>query len=378
MSPLGASPDAVARLALVHLPGLGPARGNWLLSGPASAAEVLAALAGGALPPGLGPPPAGLKASVLERWRQALRALDPVERWEAHADAGLRVLTPADADWPFVDDPDPPVVLWARGRLELLRRRPVVAVVGSRRCTHVGARVAAGLGRDLAAAGVLVASGLAAGIDAAAHRGALQQGRDVIGVVGTGADVVYPASSADLWEQVGSEGLLVGEAPLGTRGERWRFPARNRLVAALSSALVVVESHAVGGALHTVAEAERRHVPVLAVPGSVTSAASAGTNQLLFDGAFVARDAADVLTLLGLSSAPASPPAVADAAGSVLVAELLAAVAAGPLPLQDLLAQRSVAEVAVVLHRLSTVGLVEVRGGMVSSGPGEGRPRCRP
>jgi DNA processing protein len=368
MSALGPHPDALARLALASLPAMGPARGRWLLGGGAPPAEVVGRLAQGRLPAGLGPPPPKVTAEVLAGWGRALQRIDPLERWRAHQAAGVRLLTPEGPVWPFAGDPDPPLVCWSRGRVELLGQEPAVAVVGTRRCSAIGARVARQLGRELAEAGVVVISGLAAGIDAAAHAGALAASDAVVGVVGTGPDVVYPPSSAQLREQVGRRGVLVGEALLGARGERWRFPARNRLVAALSAAVVVVESHRSGGALHTVTEAERRQVPVLAVPGSVLSPASAGTNHLLFDGAGMARGAADVLTALGLTyreghgGREQSPDVGAEAA------ELLAGLAAGPVRLDDLLADRPVAEVAALLHRLATSGLVVVTGGEVSLG----------
>jgi DNA processing protein len=180
--------------------------------------------------------------------------------------------------------------------------RPTVAVVGTRRATPYGLDVADELGVTLSRAGIGVVSGLARGIDAAVHRGALRAtGAPVIGVVATGLDVVYPRSSADVWRQVTASGLLVSEAALGTRGERWRFPARNRIIAALADAVVVVESHERGGSMHTVAEAVRRDRPVLAVPGPIRSPSSRGTNRLVFDGAAPLCDPAEVLELIGVA-----------------------------------------------------------------------------
>ena len=128
-------------------------------------------------------------------------------------------------------------------------------------------------------------SGLASGIDAAAHRGALAAGSaPPIGVVGSGLDTVYPRGQERLWRDVASAGVLLSEAPLGGAPERWRFPARNRVIAALADVVVVVESHRRGGSLHTVDEADRRGVEVMAVPGSVRNPAAAGTNELLAEG----------------------------------------------------------------------------------------------
>jgi DNA processing protein len=239
--------------------------------------------------------------------------------------------------------------------------------VGTRRCTWAGRSLAAELGAGLAAAGVCVVSGLAVGIDAAAHRGALvAAAAPPVAVVGTGLDVVYPRRNADLWESVAGAGAVLAEYPLGTRPERWRFPARNRLVAALADVLVVVESHARGGSMHTVTAALDRDVPVMAVPGPVRAAASAGTNALLVAGAAPVRDAGDVLVALGLDSAaarrgaePAGPPLEADEAR--LVAELQQA----PATVEQLAARldRSLAAVAVDLAHLEAKGLVTAAGG---------------
>jgi DNA processing protein len=188
------------------------------------------------------------------------------------------------------------------------RRR--VAVVGTRRCTTTGAGFAFELGRDLAAVGVSVVSGLADGIDAAAHRGALAaEAAPPIGVVGCGLDVVYPRSQRKLWEAVEGAGVLLSEAPLGARPERWRFPARNRIIAALADLVVVVESHRTGGSFHTVDEADRRGIDVVVVPGSVRTAAAAGTNDLLAEGRAPVRDVGDVLMALGLSTGARQRPA---------------------------------------------------------------------
>ncbi len=190
-----------------------------------------------------------------------------------------------------------------------LLARPAVAVVGTRSCTRYGHDVARTLGRDLAEAGVAVVSGLALGVDAAAHQGVLDAASGAAGpvaVVGSGLDVVYPRGNRVLWERVGELGLLLSEAPLGARPEAWRFPARNRLIAALVRLVVVVESGERGGSMHTVDEAAARSVEVGAVPGPITSPASRGTNRLLADGAVPVLGACEVLELLGLDTPPES------------------------------------------------------------------------
>ena len=181
-------------------------------------------------------------------------------------------------------------------------------MVGTRRATGYGRDVARGLGRDLAGAGVAVVSGLATGIDGASHEGALAaRGGPPVAVVGSGLDVAYPRHHRALWRRVAEGGLVLSEAPLGARPEPWRFPARNRVIAALSQVLVVVESHAAGGSFHTVRAAAERGVPVMAVPGPVRRPASAGTNRLLGEGCAPACEAADVLVALSLETAGSSP-----------------------------------------------------------------------
>lgn len=248
---------------------------------------------------------------VVRAWAAAGQGADPRATLAAHRAAGVLVLLEGDARYPAVlrGDLAPPAVLFAQGSLASLEG-PRAAIVGTRRCTGVGAGMARELGRELAVAGVAVVSGLALGIDGAAHRGVLDAlGRaphDAAGpvaVVGSGLDVVYPSRHRDLWLAVRDRGLLLSEAPLGTRPAPWRFPARNRLIAALADVVVVVESHVTGGSLLTVGEAERRDVPVLAVPGSVRSPAAAGTNHLLADGCHPVRDVTDVLVALGLTPA---------------------------------------------------------------------------
>jgi DNA processing protein len=200
-------------------------------------------------------------------------------------------------------DPERPGVLFTHGDVAVLDGRPAVAVVGTRGATGGGRSVAATLGRDLAAAGVHVVSGLARGIDGAAHRGALAAdlGAPPIGVVASGLDVIYPPEHRQLWEQVGERGLLLSEALPGTAPSAPRFPARNRILAGLADLVVVVESRQRGGSLITARLAADRGVPVMAVPGSVTSRVSDGTNRLIVDGAAPVLDAGDVLVALGLA-----------------------------------------------------------------------------
>lgn len=225
--------------------------------------------------------------------------------WTATVEAGVSVYLRGTDGYPcrLADDHQAPAVLFSRGWLGALDW-PLVSIVGTRRCSHTGREVAAQLGRELALAGVGVVSGLALGIDGAAHEGALEaDAAPAVGVVGSGLDVVYPKRHASLWERVAAKGLLLSEAPLGAAPEAWRFPARNRVLAALADVVVVVESHVAGGSMHTVRAAEERGRVIMAVPGSVRNPASAGCNKLLSEGLPPARDTDDVLAALALATA---------------------------------------------------------------------------
>jgi DNA processing protein len=223
------------------------------------------------------------------------------------------------------DAADAPWALIGRGRpalLEALEPDGAVTVVGSRRASSYGREVARGLGRDLAAAGLLVVSGLAFGIDGCAHRGALEAGRTVA-VLGCGADVAYPASHRALWRQVCERGLVLSELPPGTGAWRWTFPARNRIMAALAGMTVVVEAARRSGSLITADLAADLGRDLGAVPGPVSSRSSAGPNELLAGGACLIRDAQDVLdAMLGPGVRRAEP--VGAAVGAEMKAVLVA------------------------------------------------------
>ena len=201
---------------------------------------------------------------------------------------------------------DPPTGLFLRGDPDPeLLSRTAVAVVGARACSPYGAHVARTLGRDLAAAGLTVVSGLARGVDGEAHRGALDGGGATVAVLGCGIDRDYPASHRELARRIGETGLVVSEYGRGIEPAPWRFPARNRIIAGLSVATIVVEARTASGALITADFALEEGRDVFAVPGEITSALSAGTNALLRLGATPLTSAADVLEPLGLATAPA-------------------------------------------------------------------------
>jgi DNA processing protein len=196
------------------------------------------------------------------------------------------------------DAPDAPWALLGRGDLGLLEAiepTAAVTVVGSRRATSYGREVARDLSREVAASGLVVISGLAFGIDACAHRGALESGGRTIAVLGCGPDRPYPATNRSLWARIGETGAVISELPPGSTPWRWSFPARNRVMAALAGMTVVVEAAARSGSLITADLAAELGRDLGAVPGPVTSRASAGPNELLAGGACVVRDAQDVL-----------------------------------------------------------------------------------
>jgi len=304
------------------------------------------------------------------RWCAAAGEVDVDGLWRSHLRAGVGLLAFGRPGYPGVlaDDHQPPGVLFHRGDPAALDGRRV-GIVGTRRCTRYGREVAHELGRDLSASGVRVVSGLAAGVDGAAHAGALAAGgAPPIAVVGSGVDVVYPRRNSQLWADVAAAGLLLSEAPLGAAPEAWRFPVRNRVIAALSEVVVVVESHAHGGSRYTVEAAAERSRTVMAVPGSIRSPASAYTNALLADGCAPARDATDVLVALGLVTAgpgageprPEQRPSPGPVEESVLDA-----LGWDPASLDGLVLRtgRTPPEVMVALSHLERDGLVASRQG---------------
>jgi len=221
----------------------------------------------------------------------------------ARTGTAVRVLGGPGYPAALAADPQAPAVLFVRGDASVLEGHPRVAVVGTRAATPYGLGMAAELGRDLAGVGVTVVSGLARGVDAAAHAGVLgtEHGGAPVGVLGTALDAPTTRADAGLRAAVASRGALLSEIAPGGASARWWFSVRNRVLAALAHVVVVVECHHRGGSLHTVEAALARGVTVGAVPGSVRSPASAGTNRLLVDGAVPVRGADDVLSALELA-----------------------------------------------------------------------------
>ena len=276
---------------------------------------------------------------------------------------------------------EPPGALWARGPLRLPSER-MVAIVGTRRATEYGRRVAHDLAFDLASAGWVVVSGLAGGIDAAAHRGALAAGGATIGVLGCGINRVYPASNRNLYGTIGRRGLLLSEYEPDSSPQKYRFPERNRIIAALSSAVVVAQAGERSGALITADLALELGREVLAVPGPVDQAVSRGVHDLLRAGAGVVESAADVLRQIGESTG-CSPGGgqrslfdLSDTSGNTSekpAGRLRQELADGPAPLHDL----ATAAGLDISEALATLSRLEL-GGVVRSLPGHRFELVRP
>jgi DNA processing protein len=225
-------------------------------------------------------------------------------------DPANRLLTPADADYPrrlLQLLPDPPPRLFVKGRVELLSR-PALAIVGSRNATAQGMANAEAFARALSDAGLTVVSGLALGIDTAAHRGGLAGTSSSVAVLGTGADLVWPARNRALAHDLSARGALVSEFPLGTRPLAGNFPRRNRLISGLALGCLVVEAATDSGSLITARLAAEQGAEVFAVPGSIHSPLAKGCHALIKQGAKLVESAADILEELRLPAASARAP----------------------------------------------------------------------
>jgi DNA processing protein len=252
-----------------------------------------------------------------------------------------QLVTWDDGDYPqkLLEIGDAPPVLFHMGRRELLNR-PSVAIVGSRQATPQGMDDARAFAQALSGAGVSVVSGLAQGIDAAAHAGALDQPGGTIAVVGTGLDRVYPAVNRKLAHAIAERGSLLSEFVPGTLPLKWNFPRRNRLISGLSRAVLVIEANLSSGSLITARLAGEQGREVMAMPGSIHSSLSKGCHRLIREGAKLVETAQDVLTELGLNTATAAPVAAAPRDIDAAYAPLLNAMGAAPVGF-DRLVQRS-------------------------------------
>ena len=308
-------------------------------------------------------------------------ALAEIEReLEATAAAGARAIALIEPDYPLalaaIADPPPVIVL--KGHAHLLRE-PVVGIVGARNASAAGARLTRKLASDLGAAGIVIASGLARGIDAAAHHGAMATG--TVAVVAGGIDTIYPLENAALHEQIATAGAIITKTAIGTRPLARHFPRRNRLISGISRGVLVVEAARRSGSLITARCALDQGREVFAVPGSPLDPRSGGTNNLLRQGAVLTESAADILEVLRAMearsvderrhvgpTAPTTPPADDEVArGRALVTEKLSP---APVEVDELVRQchLSPAVVLTILLELELAGRIERHpGNQVSS-----------
>ena len=289
--------DRVAWLRLLRSRRVGPGTFYRLLAEHGSAQAALAAL------------PQVAQAAGVENYTTCPPGVAQAELRAAHG-LGAELICVGQATYPtaLYDLPDPPPVLWARGNIALLQR-PAIALVGARNASSLGTRMSRALALGCGAAGFVVVSGLARGIDAAAHSAALPHG--TIAVMAGGLDVIYPPEHRDLAQQIATQGLIVSEQPMGMAPKAGHFPRRNRLISGLAQAVVVVEAAARSGSLLTARMALDQGREVLAVPGHPFDARAAGSNMLLRDGARLVRNADDIIE--ALPPQPALPPQHATA-----------------------------------------------------------------
>lgn len=335
-----------ALLTLKAAPGLGDPGMRALLERHSSPAAALASLATWA--------PAAAAAArtraVRARVDRSLRTL---------ADAGVNVLVRGHAGYPHFEGlHDPPPLLFALGDLSLLRR-PAVAVVGSRRHTEYGAEATRRIVSELSAAGVVVASGLAHGIDRIAHESALESGGGTFAVIGNGIDVEYPAANAGLQRRIARDGLVLSEFLPGEPALPHHFPKRNRLLAALTAGTVVVEAAGRSGSLITAEHALDMGREVFAVPGPIGRTTSEGTNGLIRDGACIVTTPGDILSALGIrpGAVPAAPRAALGPAGA-RARSVWSALEHGPLHVDDVSRKAGIDAVAALEALLE----LEMRG----------------
>jgi DNA processing protein len=351
---LSAPDDLDAWLRLMRTPGVGRDSARKLLAACGSPQAVFEAKPA-TLQALVGTAAAGALAQPPERHNEQLAA---TRAW-LEADTGTRhVLVVGDAGYPalLLTAPDPPLLLYAIGRLDLLGQ-PAVAMVGSRNPTPQGSDNARAFASHLSRAGLTVVSGLALGIDGAAHLGALEGPASTIAVMGTGADRIYPARHKALAHRIAGEGLLLTEYDIGMPPLAENFPRRNRIIAGLARGTLVVEAALPSGSLSTARAAVEAGRDVFAIPGSIHSPQSRGCHSLIKQGAKLVESANDVLEELEWRTAPSAP---ASASAATPDDALLAALGHDPVTLDALLARTGlpIAELNARLLELELDGAV--------------------
>lgn len=347
-------------LRMAGTPGVGPKTGARLLERWSSPAALFAAA------------PDALAAAVPPALARALRTPEPALleavaaalAWRAEPGNAILPLTHPAYPPALREIADPPLLLYAKGRLELLAR-PGLAIVGSRNASAQGMRNARTFGAAVSGCGFTIVSGMAAGIDGAAHEGGLEGGGATVAVLGTGIDRIYPARHRDLARRIAGDGCLLSEYPLGTPATAGNFPRRNRIISGLSAAVLVVEAAAASGSLITAQFAADQGRDVLAMPGSIHATLSKGCHALIKQGAQLVDSVADVLACLpGQLSVPITPQRILTSDMHTRLLHLLEGGACDPY----VLAERTGSTPAFVATQLLSMeldGLVErVPGGM--------------
>ena len=311
---------------------------------------------------------AGLDRRTAGRVATRKETIDPSEEFDKVEEAGVRALTWHDADYPtrLGEIYDKPPVLFVRGNLDAQDERSL-AVVGTRKPSAYGRQAAYQLTSELARAGVTIVSGLARGIDAIAHRAAVEAGKRTIAILGSGIDVVYPREHATLADQIAENGAIVSEHPMGARPDAQNFPRRNRIISGMTLGTVVIEAPEGSGALLTARHAIEQDREVFAVPGSIFSPASQGVNQLIRDSsAKLVTDAQDILSELNLSSVSHQLELAAFFPEDEAEIAVIKYVTFDPIHIDDITRNSALAAstVSSALTMMELKGLVKQVGGM--------------
>jgi DNA processing protein len=302
----------------------------------------------------------GLPAKVVAVMDEERKIVDPVKVHERIRSLGIDALVLSDVRYPTLlkEIYDPPAVLFYQGNLDALSA-PSVALVGSRKATQYGRTTAHKLGAELASLGITVISGMARGIDTAAHLGALHGNGTTAAVLGCGLDICYPPESKKLRDEIASRGVLLSEFVPGTQPKPPHFPMRNRIISGLSLAVTVVEAAERSGALITADCALEQGRDVLAVPGSIQSPASRGCHRLIKEGAAVAENVADILRVLGMFIEQGNKPEALNV--TAMQETILTVMEYEPVHFDGICGRSSlpVAQLAVALVELELVGLIK-------------------
>lgn len=291
--------ESLALLQLNLTPGVGPRYQSLLLARFGSAQSIFSASPAELLSvDGIGP-----KVTAEIRTRSDFSEAE--KEWELCCDTGTSVMFKHQANYPrsLLETYDPPPVLYYRGTL-LEQDRISVGVVGSRQCSHYGRTVAQKFSQQLARVGITVISGLARGIDAAAHRGALEGGGRTLAVCAPGLNHIYPPEHRELSEEITQSGAIISESPLNRSAQRGLFPQRNRVIAGLSQGVLIVEATRTSGSLHTARHALEQGRDVFAIPGRIDTVTSEGCHDLIRDGAVLVRRVEDIIDVLGPTVSP--------------------------------------------------------------------------